>query len=262
MKNQQPTTGIIGSAQEIISAAINVHNFALILLLTASFTLYSCSSSTSSSGEDDPEFIQDIDSHTYPVVRIGNQLWLGQNLSTTRYRNGDPIPEVQGESDWGTLNSGAWARYQHILQRDFDYGKLYNWHAVNDPRGICPDGWKVPSDDDWKTLERHLGMSAQEANSSMRRGEGANVGGKLKSTSLWESPNTGATNESGFNGGPGGRRLSSGLFDGVNRFGYWWTASEQNQAEAVYRSLFFREADVNRFYSDKKQGFSVRCIMR
>ena len=232
---------------------------ALILVL---FLLLSCSdNSTSVNGDDDPVTIQDIDQHTYPVVRIGNQLWMAENLAVTRYRNGDAIPEVQGETDWIALNAGAWSRYNHLVANDLNFGKLYNWFAVSDPRGICPEGWKVPSDDDWKTLERHLGMSAQEANSSMKRGADANAGGKLKSGSFWESPNTGANNESGFNGNPGGRRVpTDGSFSDINRFGYWWTASEQNQAEAIYRSLYFQDADILRFYVNKKQGFSVRCI--
>ena len=258
MKNQS----IFGIYRTVVMMNyIRLTQFTFVLILSASFTLFSCSSSTSSAGDDDPEFIQDIDMNTYPVVRIGNQLWLGQNLTTTRYRNGDPIPEVQGQTDWGALNSGAWARYQNIVQRDFDYGKLYNWHAVNDPRGICPEGWKVPSDDDWKTLERHLGMTAQQANGSFGRGADVNAGGKLKLTSMWDSPNIGATNESGFNGNPGGRRLPSGLFDGEKKFGFWWTSTEANQAEANYRGLFYRDADISRFFVNKRQGFSVRCIM-
>ncbi len=238
--------------------------FALIIFtmsLMVAFLAISCSDNSSSADfDDDPETIQDIEQNTYRVVRIGSQLWMSENLHTTRYKNGDEIPETRGEMDWVNLTTGSWVRYNHLVANDFDYGKLYNWQAVTDPRGICPDGWRVPSDDDWKTLEIYLGMSTQQAGHLFGRGGEENAGGKLKSLNLWMEPNTGATNESGFNGRPGGRRVPGGDFDQVTRTGYWWSSTEYNPPEAYARSLSHQNGEISRMMTLKRSGYSVRCM--
>lgn len=241
---------------------INRYNF-FVLVLVGCFMTSACSSAPSSQeSDDDPEFVQDVDQNSYSIVWIGNQLWMEQNLRTTSYGNGDAIPEVRGQADWIGLTTGAWVRYQHLVSNDFDFGKLYNWTAVSDSRGLCPNGWKVPTDNDWKTLERHLGMSAEESdNSEIGRGGEQNVGGKMKSTTLWDAPNEGATNESGLDAGPGGmRHYETGLFDLVDKKGFWWSSTPHGQAEAYVRELSYQDGAVRRVTLNRKYGFSVRCL--
>jgi len=151
-----------------------------------------------------PSTVTGNDGNVYQVVRIGNQCWMAENLRTTRYANGDAIPQVTGNSTWSSLSTGAWCWYDNDNQYENPYGKLYNWHAVADSRNICPAGWHVPTDAEWDALANFLG--------------GSNVaGGKMKATGTahWNSPNTDATNSSGFTGLPGGYRYYYGYFYSV-----------------------------------------------
>jgi uncharacterized protein (TIGR02145 family) len=127
---------------------------------------------------------------------------------------------------------------------------LYNWYAVADSRNLCPAGWHVPSDTEWTTLETFLG------------GDSAiNVGGKMKAvSSLWNPPNTGATNESGFSGLPGGNRSLDGTYSFIGNDGYWWSSTEFLTTVAWYRSLYYGNGNSFRNYNFKQVGFSVRCL--
>ncbi|MGM0737620.1 MAG: fibrobacter succinogenes major paralogous domain-containing protein [Bacteroidota bacterium] len=208
--------------------------------------------------------VTDIDGNEYRVIEIGNQVWMAENLITSRYRNGDDITYVLDNNEWQDLNQSetdAWAFYNNNAGNE-TYGILYNWYAVNDPRGLCPEGWRVSTDRDWQQLERHLGMSQAEAQSTGWRGETANVGGKLKAagTDYWRGPNTGANNESGFTALPGGYRFTSGTFSYLSFFGYWWTASEADATTAWRRVIFNNRQSINRMNYDKRYGFSVRCV--
>ncbi len=167
-----------------------------------------------------PVTVTDIDGNTYSTVNIGAQVWMAVNLRTSKYRDGSTIPEVTENTSWEGLSTGAWSNYGNYAPNNDTYGKLYNWHAVNDTRGLCPQGWHVPSDAEWKALETTLGMPANELNNVGYRGDAANVGGKLKAVDqLWEPPNTGASNSSGFSALPGGHRNSDGQFVGVRYYG-------------------------------------------
>lgn len=148
--------------------------------------------------------IRDIDGNTYKTVKIGIQLWMKENLNVSHYRNGDPIPEVKNPTEWINLTTGAWCYYINDSAMGPRYGKLYNWYAVNDPRGLAPTDWHVPSHAEWISLTTYLG------------GEDV-AGGKMKEagTSHWQSPNAGATNSSGFTALPGGYRLSNGAYNGI-----------------------------------------------
>ena len=208
---------------------------------------------TGSSGPTGSGMVTDIDGNQYLTVTIGTQTWMRENLRTTRYRNGDPIPEVLLNSDWAALASGAWSWYAHDPEKDMPYGKLYNWYAVNDGRGLCPTGWHEPTDAEWTILTTYLG------------GEGV-AGGRMKTTGTieagtgyWSDPNTSATNESGFTGLPGGNRNFNGPFFSLGLFGNWWSSTESG-ANAWYRYLFYLNDDVYRFNFDKRLGFSVRCL--
>ena len=194
--------------------------------------------------------VTDIDGNQYATVIIGTQEIMSENLRTTNYRNGDPIPTELNDETWGSTTSGAYAIYDNDNANDAIYGKLYNWYAVADARNMCPIGWHLPTDGEWTTLIEYLG------------GEGV-AGGKMKTTGTqyWLTPNTDATNESGFTGLPGGVRLYFvGIFNGVGTGGLWWSSSEFSAASAWYCELSWNGGSAARNNIAKQNGFSVRCL--
>ena len=189
----------------------------------------------------------DIDGNTYQTVQIGTQTWMKENLKTTRYRDGAAIPTGLSDSQWGAGTTGAYAIYDNNAANNTTYGKLYNWYAVTDSRNLCPTGWHIPSDAEWTTLENFLG--------------GATVaGGKMKTTTGWTSPNTAATNESGFSGLPGGYRLYNGTYYSIGYYGLWWSSSEASTPNAWARDLSSNFGFSFRGNYYKQTGFSVRCL--
>ena len=184
-----------------------------------------------------------------PTIVIGTQQWMRENLDVVTYRNGDVIPQETDPTAWAALTSGAWCYYNNDVANGAIYGKLYNWYAVNDPRGLAPTGWHVPTDAEWTTLETTLGGTAV-------------AGGKMKTTGItrWTTPNTGATNESGFAGLPGGYRYFDGAFSSVGDIGYWWSSTEDDTTSAWFRYLGYDSGGVNRSSGGKQGGFSVRCL--
>jgi uncharacterized protein (TIGR02145 family) len=200
--------------------------------------------------------VSDVDGNTYNTVTIGSQVWMKENLKVSKYRNGDPIPTNLDNAAWQNTTNGAFAIYESNPVNDSIYGKLYNWYAVADPRGLCPTGWHVPSDAEWTTLENFLG--------------GVDVaGGKMKSTGtiqastgLWLDPNTGATNSSGFTAFPGGFRGYAGIvgYIAIGDDGDWWSSTEAASTLAWYRSVTYDVANSYRVNTDKAGGFSVRCL--
>lgn len=204
--------------------------------------------------------VTDMDGNTYPVVQIGSQCWMAENLRTTRYQDGTQIQQVTDYNTWTQLSTGAWCNYDNYPFYDGVYGKLYNWYAAANPN-ICPQGWHVPTDAEWQQLEAALGMPAGELGQTGHRGEAQNVGGKMKTTTLWNPPNTGATNECGFSGLPGGSRDSGGyFFVFLGEYGVWWSASVSGAESAWYRLLNFNHAAVHRWYTSKGFGFCLRCV--
>jgi uncharacterized protein (TIGR02145 family) len=183
------------------------------------------------------------------TVTIGQQIWMNKNLDVAYYRNGDPIPQVTDPTVWAGLTTGAWCYYNNDPLLGAIYGKLYNWYAVNDPRGLAPEGWHVPSDAEWTVLTNYLGGYSI-------------AGGKMKETGYthWYSPNTGATNESGFTGLPGGFRSNNGSYWGLRGNGYWWSSTEDYATDAWYRHLGFFSTDLDSPINTKVYGFSVRCV--
>ena len=184
-----------------------------------------------------------------PTIVIGTQQWMRENLDVLTYRNGDIIPQVTDPTAWAALTTGAWCYYNNDVANGAIYGKLYNWYAVNDPRGLAPTGWHVPTDDEWTTLSTTLGGDAV-------------AGGKMKvaGTTRWTTPNTGATNESGFAGLPGGFRSTNGSFYDVGSFGYWWSSTEDYATYAWLRDLLYINGVIDRASGSKRDGFSVRCL--
>lgn len=195
------------------------------------------------------ETVTDIDGNLYHTVIIGTQVWLLENLKVTHYRNGDAIPNVTDGTTWSNLTTGAYCDYNITSSNSSIYGRLYNFYAVVDSRNLCPTGWHVPSDAEWTTLTDYLG------------GESV-VGGILKEigTIHWASPNTGATNESGFTALPGGFCNLSGTFGEINDYGWWWSSTQYDPTTAWWRRMYYNYIGVYRDHSGKTNGFSVRCL--
>ena len=183
------------------------------------------------------------------TIVIGTQEWTVKNLDVSTYRNGDIIPELKDPKEWVNLKTGAWCYYNNDPKNGEIYGKLYNWYAVNDPRGLAPKGFHIPSDNEWSALITFLG------------GEDV-AGGKMKSTgtSLWSSPNTNATNDSGFSGLPAGYRGFNGEFYNFSSYGYWWSSSICGTINAWGRGLFCNNGSAGRYNNYKNDSFTVRCL--
>jgi uncharacterized protein (TIGR02145 family) len=185
-------------------------------------------------------------------VKIGSQIWSAENLNTDRFSNGDLIPQMKSASEWesaGKNQRPAWCYYNNDSKNGQKYGKLYNFYAVADPRGLCPVGWHVPSDGEWTTLANVLGGSDV-------------AGGKMKEIGLayWAGPNTGADNSSGFTGLPGGFRYF-GIYTDAGRYCYWWSDTQYSATIAYARQLNYHNSNVDRDYHYfKTYGLSVRCI--
>jgi uncharacterized protein (TIGR02145 family) len=208
-----------------------------------------------------PDAVADIDGNIYSTVVIGSQRWMSENLRTSFYANGDPIPYVPGETQWASLITGAWSNYDTDAAYDTHYGKLYNWYTVVDPRNVCPTGWHIPTDADWMELEQTLGVPVSDLDHIGFRGAAANAGGQLKAVMLWDAPNTGANDSTGFSAFPGGVRATDGtVFNFIGSAGWWWSASEQDADHAWLRQLWSNNAAINRNTGLKGNGCSVRCV--
>ncbi len=179
-------------------------------------------------------------------IKIGTQTWTTKNLNVSTFRNGDKIPQVQDKKAWGNLTTGAWCYYENKTANGTTYGKLYNWFAVNDPRGLAPKGYHIPTDAEWTILSENLGGESE-------------AGTKMKSTSGWNEDGNGS-NTSGFAGLPGGFRANDGGFDLIGAYGYWWSSSENYSYYAWCRLLSYSDGNVSRANGDEPNGFSVRCL--
>ncbi|MCK7590510.1 fibrobacter succinogenes major paralogous domain-containing protein [Subsaxibacter sp. CAU 1640] len=192
-------------------------------------------------------FVTDIDGNTYAKVTIGDQVWLQSNLNVSHYRNGDEIPQVQDPNAWSNLTTGAWRYYNDDPANGEMYGKLYNWYAVNDPRGLAPEGWHVASYDEVLTLREFLGGYSV-------------AGGKMKTTYGWDAPNTGATNESGFSAIPGGLANISGGDIYQGQFASFWTST----SITIFNSwTYFTSSDNSNLSTGSNSrtvGSAIRCI--
>ena len=209
---------------------------------------------------DGSNCIFDIDGNVYETIQIGDQLWMAENLKVTHYNNGSEIPTGYTDSEWAELETDAYAVYptdddnasQSTCGDDCAdvYGNLYNWYVVDDSRGLCMDGWHVPSDEEYTVLKDYLGG-------------GEVAGGKMKETGTehWNSPNTGATNESGFTGLPAGYRDgSNGNYGSMGSHGAFWSSSEDGSNDASYRVLSYNHSSVTRDNANRQGGFSIRCL--
>ena len=192
--------------------------------------------------------VTDIDGNVYKTVKIGNQIWMAENLKTSRYNNGTAIPNVMDYNEWKNLKTGAYCYYDNFYSNNEIYGKLYNWYAVNTGK-LAPEGWHVPSDKEWKELVDYLG------------GENiAGTGSKMKVINYWNTPNYGATNSSGFTGLPAGERNYTGIFSSIGKLCHFWSSTEVDTSNAWTRRLSYYYSNASRVSIYKKLGFSVRCI--
>ena len=201
------------------------------------------------------------DGYTYDLVAIGDQCWFAENLRNEHYANGDVIPGELSNSEWEYTNSGAQAIYNNDASNLEDYGRLYNWYAVDDARGLCPSGWHVPTDGEFMTLEMELGMSESEANGAGFRG--TDQGTQMKS-SPEDDPSWDGTNTSGFSALAGQGRNTLGDFNiGGYSGGYFWSASAYGAYNAWSRHLRTGWTEVyrnNYYHYHRSNGFSVRCV--
>jgi uncharacterized protein (TIGR02145 family) len=189
--------------------------------------------------------VLDTIGNQYTTITINGKEWFKENLKTTKYATGTDILNVTANGSWNNLSTGAWAYYDNNITNDAIYGKLYNWYAVSDVRGLCPTGWHVANDLDWTSLTAIYGTDAA-------------AGNELKSTTLWITVNSN-NNNSGFGAVPGGGR-GGGLFGDITNKGFWWTSTLFDSSNSYARRLEFNLDTVVRYYESNKSGFSVRCV--
>lgn len=196
----------------------------------------------------------------YESVKIGNQVWMKKNLDVDHYRNGDSITELRNPEDWEKSSNGAWCNYNNDPSYGEIYGKLYNWFAVDDSRGLAPEGWHIPSDAEWKTLELYLGMTQIEADGIDWRG--TNQGSKLKELGIinWDNQDSNASIDSAFAAILGGWRYTNGKFNRVGLNCLFWTSSGGCSYQAWFRNLSYSNSNIYRKDSNIFSGLSVRCV--
>ena len=200
----------------------------------------------------------DSEGNQYTVVKIGSQMWMAENLKTTKYNDNALIPNVTGDAAWAALTTHAYCWYSNDAAYNKPlYGALYNWYAVKSGK-LCPTGWHVPTDAEYNTLELSIGIPQAQIDTWGWRG--TDQGKQLKNTTGWSTGQNG-TNTSGFAALPGGYRYyETGAFNGQNTLGYWWTATEVDATRAWYRMLEGTNNGVYKAGTEKKAGKSVRCM--
>lgn len=204
------------------------------------------------------EFIKctDGDENNYPVVRIGDQIWMAENLKTSRYKNGTSIPNVENGTEWANLSGPGYCWYDNDISNKNIYGGLYNWYAVN-TGDLCPTDWHVPSDDEWHQMVLYIDVSAI----LLEERESRTAADNLKETGIthWNYPNAG-TDNTGFTALPGGYRRYTGEFGGTTDNGDWRTSTQYDATQVWYRYMFTNSGDVYRKITNMQAGYSVRCI--
>jgi uncharacterized protein (TIGR02145 family) len=221
--------------------------------------------------------VTDFDGNTYNTVKIGNQVWMSENLKTAKYNDGTPISNLIVDATWASAITGAYCDYSNTPANSTTYGRLYNWYAVdnnlatkvasNGGKNVCPTGWHVPSDAEWTTLESYLIANGYNYDGTTT---GNKIAKALASTTLWtSSATTGAVgntdypdkrNATGFTVRPGGGRLDNGTFFNIGDYGLWWSSTGNSSTDAWDRNMLYFDITVYRGVDNKKRGFSVRCV--
>lgn len=214
-------------------------------------------------------YCADIDGNVYKTVKIGNQVWMPENLKTTRYRNGEAIPNVTDNTVWSALTTGAWCDFYNLAVNGNKYGHLYNWYAVTDPRNIAPEGWHVPTDAEWTELENYLIANGGNWDGSTTENK---IGKSLAASSNWAIHTTQgnianeitSNNSTGFSALPGGsKHYDYGFSSDLNNLcknGYWWSSTYRASTQSWRRALLYNGFWMNRESGNPRYGFSVRCL--
>lgn len=234
----------------------------IIILVFVSISLTNCKKNEESKEPVSNDTVTDIDGNVYKTVTIGTQVWMAENLRTSKYRNGAPIPYVVNDADWSKLQTGAQCNYNNDETIVNKYGKLYNWHAVNDSRNIAPVGWHIPTNNEWTTLEFYVAGQI---------GTSGSVAKALASKTDWNTSsvvnsvgnNLVENDTTGFTAFPSGFRVKSGTFNYFGKYAGWWSSTEfEYIKDSVWnRSLNFEYSILwKNIYYFKETGFSVRCI--
>jgi uncharacterized protein (TIGR02145 family) len=236
-----------------------------------------------------PVTVKDIDGNEYPTVTIGSQIWMAENLKTSRLNDGTSIPLISSGEQWAGMHTPAYTWYDNNEDYKGIYGALYNWYAVG-TENLCPSGWHIPGESEWSELTAFLGgetlaggkmkstahknPGTEEINAEQIEKDQPNYEPDEKKNtgftdyaadkgSTWKSPNTGASNESGFSAVPGGHRTNDngpGVFAREGEYAYWWSATPTSQGVAWFRLLYYNYGNISRLTMGKTDGMSVRCV--
>ncbi|XOV94927.1 MAG: fibrobacter succinogenes major paralogous domain-containing protein [Bacteroidota bacterium] len=232
-----------------------------LLILGCSLIILSISCDTAGVTADEGQPPKDADGNAYVTISALSQEWFAENLRTTKFNDGTPIDQVMDLAEWSSLDGPAFSYYDNDPDNAETYGILYNGYAVAQ-ENLCPKGWRIASDEDYKKLEIVLGMSQDEANNSFWRG--TNEGSKLAIfKDLWVDgvlENDSQFGTSGFNGTPGGYRGDDGVFYYLGTHGYWWTSTEDTPGFLWSRGIFNEDTRIARYSNNLKTGYCVRCI--
>ncbi|MDX9880831.1 MAG: fibrobacter succinogenes major paralogous domain-containing protein [Prolixibacteraceae bacterium] len=211
--------------------------------------------------------VKDVDGNEYKTVKFGGQVWMAENLKTTKYSDGTAIANVTGDSTWAELTTPSYCWYNNDSAAYIKYGALYNWYATdatsNQNRNICPEGWHVPTDEDWKILALYLGN-----NGYAFEGERRDIAKAMAASSGWKAHditgNVGhdqaSNNSSGFTALPGGYRNFLGKFNYVGTYAYWWSSTESSGSKGWYRFIHSYYSYLGRNNFSKQNGFCIRCL--
>ena len=192
--------------------------------------------------------LKDIDGNNYKIIKISTQIWMAENLNVSHFSNGDSLPDVKSQEEWiklGQEGKPACCNYQYNTEKGRQYGKLYNWFALTDPRGLSPKGWHVSTDEDWSDMINFMGGGVIAA---------------LNMRTVGFSDNGNAPSEGGFTALPGGCCNNNGVFSGIGSYCNWWSSTALNTSLAWMRQLNCLKCDITSLGRDKISGFSVRCV--
>jgi len=218
-----------------------------VLLIMGLIGFSSCTPDPGNKGK-----LEDADGNRYDTVKIGEQVWMAENLKVTHLKDGTPITMVENYDEWASLSLPAYCWYNNDSVNSDPYGALYNSYTIETGM-LCPEGWHVPTDEEWAELESCYD-GAMESGGSL----------KTAGTEFWKTPNTGATNADGFSALPGGYRSYTGPFNLMHIAGFWWTSSERSwfasDPKLLFRSMKYDQEAVVSNVAIKTNGLSVRCI--